>query len=336
LTQLLHRQGQWVNRKGVVRLLQVMGIEAIYPKGSTRQPGQGHRIYPYLLEGLDITGPDQLWCCDITYIPVRQGFVHLAAVMDWWSRYVLGWELSNTLDCGFCIRAWEWALAQGNRAPLIGNTDQGAQFTSEPYLEAVESAGVEVSMDGRGRWMDNRFIERLWRSLKYEDIYVQDYGEGLDTGGGLAKWFADYNQRPPHQGLDYATPEEWYRDPATHGAKPAPWAPGSLWCEGPMISGRGLAQSKERPPLTTSQNSEKVETHKKRTGKGPAMTFKSLVPFGSNVLNVLVLVKLVWSASVKTTRTIGPPDSESSILIPSLRGPKIGVHFTEGCRFNSC
>ena len=223
LRQLLAREGQAVNRKRVVRLLQLMGIEAIYPKGSTSQPGEGHRSYPYLLSGLEITGPDQVWCSDITYIPVQQGFLYLVAVMDWWSRYVLGWELSNSLDYGFCIRAWEQALAAGNQAPLIGNTDQGAQFTSEPYLEAVESAGVEVSMDGRGRWMDNRFIERLWRSLKYEDIYVQDYLDGLDTGRGLAKWFPEYNQRRPHQALDYATPEEWYRDPAAHGAKPAPW-----------------------------------------------------------------------------------------------------------------
>jgi putative transposase len=224
LIQVLNWEGLEVNRKRVVRLLQVMGIEAIYPKGSSSQPAQGHRIYPYLLKGLAITGPDQVWCSDITYIPVQQGFLYLVAVMDWWSRYVLAWELSNTLDSVFCIRAWEQALAVGNRPPLIGNTDQGAQFTSEPYLEAVESAGVEVSMDGRGRWMDNRFIERLWRSLKYEDIYLQDYLDGWDTGRGLARWFPEYNGARPHQALDYATPEQWYRDPSAHGAKPAPWA----------------------------------------------------------------------------------------------------------------
>jgi putative transposase len=224
LTKLLHREGRRANRKRVVRLLRLMGLEALYPKGSTSQPGEGHRIYPYLLDGLAITGPDQVWCSDITYIPVQCGFLYLVAVMDWWSRFVLAWELSNTLDALFCIRAWEQALAQGNRPPLIANTDQGSQFTSEPYLEAVESAGVEVSMDGRGRWMDNRFIERLWRSLKYEDIYLQDYLDGLDTGRGLSKWFPEYNRRRPHQALDYATPEQWYRDPGAYGAKPAAWA----------------------------------------------------------------------------------------------------------------
>ena len=224
LTQLLRREGQEINRKRVVRLLRLMGLEAIYPKGSCSRPGAGHRLYPYLLRDLEVTGPDQVWCCDITYIPVQGGFLFLDAVMDWWSRYVLAWELSNTLDPMFCIRAWEQALAQGNQAPLIGNTDQGAQFTSEAYLEAVESAGVEVSMDGRGRWMDNRFIERLWRSVKYEEVYVQDYVDGLDGGRGLSRWFADYNHRRPHQALDYATPEEWYRDPAAHGARPAAWA----------------------------------------------------------------------------------------------------------------
>jgi putative transposase len=223
LTALLRREGQAVNRKRVGRLLQVMGLEAIYPKAATSQPGEGHQIYPYLLKGLTITGPDQVWCSDITYIPLQRGFMYLVAVMDWWSRYVLGWELSNTLDSAFCIRAWEQALAQGNRAPLIANTDQGAQFTSQAYLDAVESVGVEVSMDGRGRWMDNRFIERLWRSLKYEDIYLYDYLDGLEAGRGLGKWFPHYNTQRPHQALDYATPEEVYRDPRAHGATPAPW-----------------------------------------------------------------------------------------------------------------
>ena len=224
LTVLLRRQGQEINRKRVVRLLQVMGLEAIYPKPATSQPGEGHQIYPYLLKGLAITGPDQVWCSDITYIPLQRGFLYLVAVMDWWSRYVLGWELSNTLDSAFCIRAWEQALAQGNATPLISNTDQGAQFTSQAFLDAVESAGVEVSMDGRGRWMDNRFIERLWRSLKYEDIYLYDYLDGLEAGRGLRKWFPDYNTVRPHQALGYATPEEVYRDPQAHGATPALWA----------------------------------------------------------------------------------------------------------------
>ena len=150
------------------------------------------------------------------------GFMYLVAVMDWWSRYVLAWELSNSLDSEFCIRAWTTALACG-RQPLIANTDQGSQFTSEAYLEAVESVGVDVSMDGRGRWIDNRFIERLWRSVKQEDIYVQDYADGLTAQRGLACWFGDYNQVRPHQALDYATPGELYHAPESYGAKPAAW-----------------------------------------------------------------------------------------------------------------
>ena len=222
LTALLQREGQQVNRKRVARLLELMGVEVVYPKRNLSQPGEGHRIYPYLLEGLEITGPDQVWCSDITYVPMAYGFMYLVAVMDWWSRYVLAWELSNSLDSEFCIRAWTRALASG-RTPLISNTDQGSQFTSEAYLEAVESAGVDVSMDGRGRWIDNRFIERLWRSVKQEDIYLQDYADGLTAHHGLARWFGDYNTVRPHQALAYATPAEWYHSPESYGAKPAAW-----------------------------------------------------------------------------------------------------------------
>jgi putative transposase len=223
LRELLRREGQVVNRKRVSRLLQVMGVEAIYPRGSSSQPQPGHRLCPYLLEGLDITGPDQVWCADITYVPMAYGYMYLVAVMDWWSRYVLGWELSNSAEAEFCVRAWEGALERSGRVPQIANTDQGSQFTSEAFLDAVESAGTEVSMDGRGRWLDNRFIERLWRSVKYEDIYLQDYGDGLSAGRGLARWFAEYNEGRPHQALHYATPAECYHDPAAHGAQPADW-----------------------------------------------------------------------------------------------------------------
>jgi putative transposase len=220
LNILLKREGLLVNRKRVMRLLQVMGIEAIYPKARTSDPGAGHRIYPYLLKGLEISGPDQVWCSDITYVPLQNGFMYLVAVMDWWSRYVLAWEISNTLDSDFCIRAWERALGEGRQAPEIANTDQGSQFTSEAYIEAVESVGTDVSMDGRGRWMDNRMIERLWRSVKYEDIYLRDYLDGLELGRGLSRWFDDYNQSRPHQTLGYATPGEVYGDPGAHGAQP--------------------------------------------------------------------------------------------------------------------
>jgi len=224
LVVLLHGEGWPVNRKRVVRLLQQMGIEAIYPRRKILPPGPGHEIYPYLLEGLEISGPDQVWCSDITYVPMQSGFMYLVAVMDWWSRYVLGWELSNTMEPDFCIAAWEQALRAGNQAPLISNTDQGSQFTSEGFIDAVESAGVDVSMDSRGRWMDNRFIERLWRSVKYENIYLQDYLDGLQAGRGLASWFSEYNALRPHQALGYATPEQWYRNPESYGARPASWS----------------------------------------------------------------------------------------------------------------
>jgi putative transposase len=223
LTVLLQREGCQVNRKRVVRLMQLMGLEAIYPKRSLSQPGEGHRIYPYLLKGLEITGPDQVWCSDVTYVPMAYGFLYLVATMDWWSRYVLGWELSNTLESEFCIRAWERSLEAG-RSPLISNTDQGSQFTSEAYLDAVESAWVDVSMDGRGRWLDNRFIERLWRTVKHEDIYLQDYGDGLSARRGLSRWFEDYNHRRPHQALGYATPAEVYHSPESHGARAPSWS----------------------------------------------------------------------------------------------------------------
>lgn len=220
LGQMLGREGLVVNRKRVVRLLQTMGIEAIHPKPRTSAPGAGHRIYPYLLKGLEINGPDQVWCSDITYIPLQRGFMYLVAVMDWWSRYVLAWEVSNTMDSDLCVRAWERALGRGRRVPDISNTDQGSQFTSEAYIEAVESTGAAVSMDGRGRWIDNRFIERLWRSVKYEDVYIRDYLDGLELGRGLNKWFADYNESRPHQALNYASPGDVYSDPGAHGARP--------------------------------------------------------------------------------------------------------------------
>ncbi len=223
LTVLLHQEGLAVNRKRVVRLLRLMGIEAIYAKPRTSLPEPGHQIYPYLLRDLEVTGPDQVWCSDITYVPMATGFMYLVAVMDWWSRYVLGWRLSNTLEAAFCVDAWEAALRAGRKAPLISNTDQGSQFTSPLFIDAVESAGVDVSMDGRGRWIDNRFIERLWRSAKYEDIYLQDYGDGLAAGRGLGQWFDRYNQERPHQALGYATPAEVYLDPGAHGAQPATW-----------------------------------------------------------------------------------------------------------------
>ena len=174
VTQWLRRKDWRVNRKRVVRLMGIMGLEAIYPKGSTSQPGPGHRIYPYLLRGKQITGPDQVWCADITSIPMSLGFMYLVVIMDWWSRYVLAWKLSNSLEAGFCVEAWQEALKAGTQPPILSNTDQGAQFTCDWYVGAVEQAGVSVSMDGRGRCMDNIFVERLWRTLKYEEIYLKE------------------------------------------------------------------------------------------------------------------------------------------------------------------
>ncbi len=195
----------------------VMGLEAIHPKPGTSQPGPGHEIYPYLLRGKEISGPDQVWCADIPYIPMRYGFMYLVAVMDWWSRFVLAWRLSNPLEAAFCVNAWRSALGTGNRTPRIANADQGAQFTSAEYIATVEAADVRVSMDWRGRWVDNRFIERLWRSLKCEDIYLRDYEHGPALAHGLGRWFRRYNQQRPHQSLGYATPAEVYRFPESHG-----------------------------------------------------------------------------------------------------------------------
>ena len=220
---VLERQGHHINRKRVIRLLSVMGIQAIYPRRHLSQPSEEHQIYPYLLRDLEITGPNQVWCSDITYIPMQYGFMYLVAVMDWWSRYVLAWELSNTMEAQFCIRAWEAALAHAKCAPLISNTDQGSQFTSPGFIDAVQSAGTDVSMDGRGRWIDNRFIERLWRSVKYEDVYINDYGDGLSAGRGLGKWFGGYNHERPHQALENATPSDWYQSGHDYGGKPATW-----------------------------------------------------------------------------------------------------------------
>lgn len=248
LTVLLNQRGYEVNRKRVKRLLGLMGIEAIYPRRKMSGPAEAHEIYPYLLKGLEISGPNQVWCSDITYVPMAYGFMYLVAVMDWWSRYVLAWELSNTMETEFCIRAWERALKHAGCAPLISNTDQGPQFTSPGYIDAVQSAGVEVSMDGRGRWVDNRFIERLWRSVKYEDIYLNDYGDGLAAGRGLERWFGIYNEERPHQALDNATPARWYREAWEFGGKPASWESMRAVAEGKALS---ASRSKSRAPISS-------------------------------------------------------------------------------------
>lgn len=203
--------GMIINRKRLQRLRREMGLEAIYCRRRTSLPGSGHRIYPYLLKGLEITRCDQVWCADITYVPMARGNAYLCAVMDWYSRKVLGWQLSNTMDNSLCLSALEQALSSGHR-PEIFNTDQGSQFTSEAWIERVESQHIRVSMDGRGRWMDNIFIERLWRSVKYESIYIQSAESIAEQDKILAGWFRHYNCWRPHQSLNNRTPSSVYEE----------------------------------------------------------------------------------------------------------------------------
>jgi putative transposase len=209
MTIWLNERGEEVNRKRVRRLMRVMGLEAIYPKPRLSLAGKGHRIYPYLLRGVTVERRDQVWSTDITYVPMASGFMYLAAVIDWYSRYVIAWRLSNTLDGSFCLEMLEEALRGGR--PEIFNTDQGAQFTAASFTGRLESAGVAVSMDGRGRALDNVFVERLWRSVKYEDIYIQGYDTVPGLHRGLATYFAFYNDERPHQSLHYRTPAAVYR-----------------------------------------------------------------------------------------------------------------------------
>jgi putative transposase len=208
MTVYLNRRGEGVNRKRVQRLMGVMRLEAIYPKPRLSIPGEGHRIYPYLLRDLRVERPDQVWSTDITYVPLVNGFMYLAAIIDWYSRYVIAWRLSNTLDGFFCLEMLEEALAQGQ--PEIFNTDQGVQFTARAWTRRLEEAGVAVSMDGKGRCLDNVFVERLWRSVKQEDIYLHGYETVPALQGGLGRYFPFYNEERPHQSLDYRTPAEVY------------------------------------------------------------------------------------------------------------------------------
>jgi putative transposase len=208
-----------VNRKRTQRLMRAMGIEAIYPKRRTTWPGAGHKIYPYLLRNVAVTRPDQVWASDITYVPLRHGFLYLVAVMDWYSRYVLSWRLSNTLTGDFCMEALDEALSQAR--PEIFNSDQGSQFTATAFTSRLESHGVAISMDGRGRAIDNVFIERLWRSVKYEEVYLRDYPDGWDAGASLAAYFRFYNHERIHQALGYRKPLEVYRDRGSSGGQPA-------------------------------------------------------------------------------------------------------------------
>jgi len=202
----LRRQGYMVNHKRVQRLMQKMGLQVVYPKQRTTISINDHKVYPYLLHGLSISKPNQVWAADITYIPMVRGFMYLVAIMDWFSRYVIAWRLSNTLDGQFCLQALEHALKLG--PPEIFNTDQGVQFTDRSFTATLEAVGVRISMDGRGRVLDNIFVERLWRTVKYEDIYITEYKTVPELQMGLENYFKFYNHDRPHQSLNYRVPAE--------------------------------------------------------------------------------------------------------------------------------
>jgi len=205
-----------VNRKRVQRLMRLMGLEAIYPKPKLSAPGQGHKVFPYLLRDVKIGRVNQVWSTDITYVPMPNGFLYLAAVIDWFSRYVIAWRLSNTLDGSFCLELLDEALAQGR--PEVFNTDQGVQFTAAAFTSRLLSAGVAVSMDGKGRCLDNIFVERLWRSVKYEEIYLRGHETVPQLSKGLGRYFPFYNEERLHQSLDYRTPAQVYREGQSQAA----------------------------------------------------------------------------------------------------------------------
>jgi len=209
MARWLGRQGRQVGRKRVARLMRKMGLVALYQRPNTSKPHPEHRIYPYLLRGVEITEPGQVWCADISYISMRRGFLYLVAIMDWASRKVLSWRLSNTLEADFCVDALREALSIFPN-PRIFNTDQGAQFTSQEFTQVLKEAGIRISMDGRGRWMDNVMIERLWRALKYECVYLHAFETGGQARKGIGDWIDYYNQRRPHSSLDGKTPDEAY------------------------------------------------------------------------------------------------------------------------------
>lgn len=206
MTAWLCRQGYQVNHKRIERLMRIMGIQGICPKPNLSKAGEENKKYPYLLRGLEINCPNQVWCSDITYIRLLKGFVYLVAIMDWYSRYVLAWEISNTIDAQFCVHALEKALRIGT--PNIFNTDQGAQFTSDAFTSRLLEANIQISMDGKGRVFDNIFIERLWRSVKYEEVYLNDYKTVMDAVNGIGRYLSIYNHERLHQALNYRTPAE--------------------------------------------------------------------------------------------------------------------------------
>ncbi|MCW8828918.1 MAG: IS3 family transposase [Gammaproteobacteria bacterium] len=214
----LEDEGYRVNRKRVQRLMRTMGLVALYPKRNLSLANQAHKVYPYLLRGLTIDRPNQVWATDITYIPMARGFIYLVAVMDWYSRRVLSWRVSNTLDTSFCIEALEEAI-ENHGAPEIFNTDQGSQFTSEEFADVLKQHDIQISMDGKGRWVDNVFVERLWRSVKYEEVYLKAYDSIGDARDSLSRYFVFYNSERRHQSLDRRTPDSvYYQDTVREAA----------------------------------------------------------------------------------------------------------------------
>ena len=209
LRDLLGQQGLEVGRRHIRTLMRRMGVEAIYRKPNTSKPAPGHRIYPYLLRGLAITRPNQVWAMDITYIPMARGFVYLAAVVDWFSRRVLAWKLSITMEASFCIEALEEALSR-NEKPEIFNTDQGSQFTSEAFTARLKKEGIAVSMDGKGRWRDTVFVERIWKSIKYEEVYLHAYASVAEARTSIGRYLEFYNSIRPHSSLKALTPDQVY------------------------------------------------------------------------------------------------------------------------------
>ncbi len=204
----LSQGGYPVNRKRVQRLMRQMGLEGLAPGPQTSRKHPQHKVYPYLLRGVTAQSPNHIWAVDITYVPMPMGFMYLVAIIDWYSRYVMAWELSNTLDIAFCLDALDQALAQGT--PSIFNSDQGVQFTSVAFTGKLEAQAIQISMDGRGRAFDNIFVERLWRTVKYEEVYLKEYASVVALEQGLARYFTFYNQERPHQSLNYATPANVY------------------------------------------------------------------------------------------------------------------------------
>lgn len=227
MTAWLRTQGHEVNRKRVGRLMTLMGLEAIYPKPRLSLSGSEHRVYPYLLRGLVICRPNQVWGADITYIRMRKGFIYLVAIMDWFSRYVLSWAVSITLEVSFCLESLEKAVGMGR--PEIFNTDQGSQFTSDAFTGSLKGEGIRISMDGRGRVFDNIFVERLWRTVKYEEVYLKDYGSVEEAVSNLRDYFRFYNEERLHQALGYQPPSKVYFGRETMFAEPIRQVGGS-WC----------------------------------------------------------------------------------------------------------